>query len=184
MGKKVYFPAKARWAKLRPADRDIGKNLPEGSDTRLKIEAEQGHYLLNAYIDRDTKKAMIDLGIPNKGMVGQLFKEDDTGELWYKCKRPHFNPRLKNRDTGEMGVVNGAPVVYKTSHGGVTVVNNKPIFQEEDATLIEWDWEEDGLIGNDSDIIVKLDVWDGKIVTFEGIIVVNHVKYEAQGGGF
>lgn len=183
MGKKVYFAAKARWAKLRPENRDMGENLQEGSDTRLKIEAEQGHYLLNAYIDRNTKKEMIELGVPNKGMVGQLFKEDDNGDLWYKCKRPHFNPRLDNRETGGKGVVYGPPVIYKPTHGTVSLVNNKPVL-EQGATLVKWDWEEDGLIGNDSDIIVKLDVWENKIVTFEGVLVVNQVKFEPEQSEF
>jgi hypothetical protein len=43
-----------------------------------------------------------------------------------------------------------------------------------------WDWEEDGLVGNGSKAIVKLDVWEGKITTLEKVAIVDHVVYESN----
>lgn len=169
MAKKVYVPCKLFWAKLKPENRDMGKNLPEGSDQRNKIEAEQGHYLVNCVIDRETKAQMIKDGIPNKGMQGQLFKEESDGTMFYKAKRPHFNPRMKDQVTNESGIEMGPPKVVK---------------EAEDGELVLWDWETDGLIGNGTDAIVKFDVWDGKIITLEAIKIINHVPYEATGEKF
>ena len=40
--------------------------------------------------------------------------------------------------------------------------------------------ETDGLIGNGSKSIVKLDVWEGKITQLEKVCVVEHVVYESN----
>ena len=83
---------------------------------------------------------------------------------YYKATRPHFNPKFVNQETGEQGVLVGPPAMFKRSG--------------ED--YVAWDWEEDGLIGNGSKVIVKLDVWDGKITTLEKVAVVDHVVYESK----
>lgn len=160
MGKKVYFNAKLKWSKVREEDRDMGTNLPEG-DQKTKIEGDQGHYIVQAYITADTKKEMVAKGVPTKGMVGQLFKEEDDGSLWYKCVRKHFNNKFVNKDTGEQGVVMGPPEVCRVIDG----------------EKVDWDFEVDGLLGNDTEATIKLDVWDGKIVTLEAIRVDSHVEF-------
>jgi len=161
----VDFEGTVSYAKVFEQNRDMGTNLPEGSDARNKIEAEQGHYVANVFITKETKKAMIAAGVPNKGMVGQLFKEDDDGNLFYKCKRPHFNPRLK---VAEGGMVMGAPKVVYTNDEGENAV---------------WDFETDGFIGNESLVKVRLDVWEGKIVTLHAIKVLELVEFEGSEGG-
>ena len=147
----VDFEGTAKFAKVFEHNRDMGENLMDG-DQKNKIIAEQGHYLLTVEITPETKKQMIAAGVPDKGMVGQLFKEDDEGNLSYKCKRPHFNPRL-NRGEGE---VMGAPVVMDGENEG---------------------WDEEVLIGNGSKLKVRLDVWDGKIVTLHAVKVLELVEY-------
>jgi hypothetical protein len=114
--------------------------------------AEQGHYVLTVDITPETKAKMIADGVPDKGMVGQLFKQDDQGNLSYKCKRPHFNPRL-NKGEGE---VMGAPVVM-------------------DAASDLWD--ESVVIGKDSKLKIRLDVWDDKIVTLQAVRVLELQEY-------
>lgn len=159
--KKVYVPCTLQWAKLREEDRDLGKNLQDG-DQKRKIEADQGHYLVNCYITPLAKGQMIKDGIPNKGMQGMLFKTDVDGNEFYKAKRPHFNGKLYNQETGEPGVFMGPPkIVVEDAEG-----NNRV-----------WDWEVDGLLGNGTKAIVKFDVWDGKIITLEAVKVVEHVEY-------
>jgi len=147
----VDFEGTAKFAKVFEHNRDMGENLMDG-DQKGKILAEQGHYILTVEITPETKMQMEAEGVPSKGMVGQLFKEDDEGNLSYKCKRPHFNPRL-NRGEGE---VMGAPVVM-------------------DADNEEWD--DSVMIGNGSKLKVRLDVWDGKIVTLHAVKVQELVEF-------
>ena len=168
MGKKVYVECELEWTKLREEDRDMGPR--DGSDMANNFDAKQGIYVVNCVIDEATKSKMVADGIPNKGLQAQLFKTSKEGKDFYKATRPHFNPKFRNQETGEQGVVTGAPAVLKMVDGEYT----------------NWDWEEDGLIGNGSKATVKFDVWDGKITTMEKVLVTDHLKYEADNdeGGF
>jgi hypothetical protein len=166
MAKKVYVDCVLEWAKLNENNRDMGKH--DGSDVANKLDEIQGQYVVNCVIDQSTKSEMVAKGIPNKGMQAQLFKETNDGRMYYKAKRPHFNPKLTDQQTGQPGVVMGAPKIYK----------------QVDGSLVEWDWDEDGLIGNGTTATVKFDVWDGKIVTLEAIKILDHVKYEVQEAAF
>ena len=168
MGKKVYVECELEWTKLREEDRDMGPR--DGSDMANNFDAKQGVYVVNCVIDDATKNKMVADGIPNKGLQAQLFKTSKEGKAFYKATRPHFNPKFKNQETGEQGVVTGAPAVLKMVDG----------------EYINWDWDADGLIGNGSKATVKFDVWDGKITTMEKVLVTDHLKYEANNeeGGF
>jgi hypothetical protein len=147
----VDFEGTAKFTKVFESNRDMGENLQDG-DLKNKIVAEQGHYVLTVDITPETKAKMIADGVPTKGLVGQLFKQDDQGNLSYKCKRPHFNPRL-NKGEGE---VMGAPVVM-------------------DAASDLWD--ESVVIGKDSKLKIRLDVWDDKIVTLQAVRVLELQEY-------
>ena len=151
----VDFEGTAKFARVFEHNRDMGDNLDDG-DQKTKIQNEQGHYVLNVYITPETKKKMIADGVPNKGMVGQLFKEDNEGNLFYKAKRPHFNPRIQG------GKEMGPPVVM-------------------DADSVEWD--DQVLIGNGSKLKVRLDVWDGKISTLHAVKVLELTEYVPDSEG-
>ena len=168
MGKKVYVECELEWTKLREEDRDMGPR--DGSDMANNFDAKQGIYVVNCVIDDETKNKMVADGIPNKGLQAQLFKTSKEGKSFYKATRPHFNPKFRNQETGEQGVVTGAPAVLKMVDG----------------EYVNWDWDADGLIGNGSKATVKFDVWDGKITTMEKVLVTEHLKYEANSdeGGF
>ena len=168
MGKKVYVECELEWTKLREEDRDMGPR--DGSDMANNFDAKQGIYVVNCVIDDAAKNKMVADGIPNKGLQAQLFKVSKEGKAFYKATRPHFNPKFRNQETGEQGVVMGAPAVLK----------------QVDGEYINWDWSSDGLIGNGSKATVKFDVWDGKITTMEKVLVTDHLKYEANNeeGGF
>ena len=168
MGKKVYVNCELEWTKLREEDRDMGPR--DGSDMANNFDAKQGIYVVNCVIDDETKNKMVADGIPNKGLQAQLFKTSKEGKGFYKATRPHFNPKFRNQETGEQGVVTGAPAVLKMVDG----------------EYVNWDWDADGLIGNGSKATVKFDVWDGKITTMEKVLVTDHLKYEANNdeGGF
>ena len=112
MGKKVYVECPVNWAKLREEDRDMGKNMQEGSDARNKIDEVQGRYTVQLMLDKDTKKKMVSDGVPNKGMQAQLFKEDQEGTEYFSARRGHFNPKFKDQNTGEMGVVMGLSLIH------------------------------------------------------------------------
>jgi len=162
MGKTVVVECEVEWAKLREEDRDMGPK--DGSEMAINMEAKQGVYVINLMLTEDIKKRMIADGVPNKGLQAQLFKTDKEGRMYYKATRPHFNPKFRNQETGEQGVVIGAPAMFKK------VGENH----------VPWNWETDGLIGNGSKVIAKLDVWDGKITQLEKISVVDHVVFEAS----
>ena len=165
MGKKVYVECELEWTKLREEDRDMGPN--DGSDMANNFNAKQGIYVVNCIIDDEAKKKMVSEGIPNKGLQAQLFKTNKEGKDFYKATRPHFNPKFLNQETGEQGVVMGAPDMLKLVDG----------------EYLPWSWDEDGLIGNGSKATVKFDVWDGKITTMEKVCVTEHLVYEANDGG-
>ena len=162
MGKTVVVECEIEWAKLREEDRDMGPN--DGSDMAINMQAKQGVYVANLMLTEETKQKMIADGVPNKSLQAQLFKTDKEGRMYYKATRPHFNPKFKNLETGEQGVVVGPPAMFKK------VGENH----------VPWDWETDGLIGNGSKVIVKLDVWEGKITQLEKVSVVEHVVYESN----
>ncbi len=163
MGKTVVVECEIEWAKLREEDRDMGPN--DGSDMALNMQAKQGVYVVNLMLDEDTKDKMISDGVPNKGLQAQLFKTNKEGRMFYKATRPHFNPKFKNRQTGEQGVVVGPPAMFKK-------------VGKDDH--VAWDWEKDGVLGNGTKVIAKLDVWDGKITQLEKISVVDHVVFEPE----
>jgi len=167
----VYIEGTAQYARVFEGDQDLGKNLPEGSDQRNKLESIKGQYVINLFVTKEAKKKAIADGIPNKGMTAQLWKEDAEGNLYYKCTRKHFNPKFTDKTTGEQGVVMGPPVIVKDTPEGV-----KP-----------WDKDTDGLIGNGSTVVVKFNVWEDKIAEMMAIKVVEHVPYEPASlneGGF
>ena len=165
----VDFEGTVSWYKGFETNRDMGENLEEGSDTRNKIEAEQGHYVCNVYITPEVKKQMIADGVPNSGMVGQLFKEDADGNLFYKCKRPHFNTKVNQ---GE-GKVFGPPVTVDAD--GETW---DTAIYDEDKKLVSGT-----PIGNGSKVKIRLDVWEKKIVTWHATKVLDLVEYEADETG-
>lgn len=165
MGKKVYVECELEWTKLRPEDRDMGPR--DGSDMAKNMEAKDGVYVVNCLINEEQKKKMVADGIPNKGLQAQLFKTNKEGRGFYKATRPHVNPKFRNKDTGEMGVVTGPPEMLK----------------QVDGEYIKWDWDTDGLVGNGSKATVKFDVWDGKITTMEKVLINELVTYEANGEG-
>lgn len=155
---KIKLVGTAMWARLREQDRDMGLgNTPP--HIKEKIEKAGGKYLMNLMFDDSVqRKDLIKAGIPHTGMLGQLIKEDDEGNLFYKCTRDHR--RIGSRDGKEH--IFGPPKVLK-----------------DDDT--DWDWEVDGLIGNGSRVEVVINRWDGDsitLVSMESVKVLDHVPYE------
>ena len=165
MAKKVYFKGKAHY--IRPYYRDTGENLDDDSDIKQKLMKTDGIYstMVELPFDNrdDAEEHLNSLGIPTNGLFGNLLKRIDVdGEkkIVYKVVRPHMVHAFEEPLMGPPNVV--------------------------DADGKEWDKEV--LIGNGSDITVKLDVWKGTKatkITWEGIRVDELVPYEApEGVGF
>lgn len=164
--KIVYLKGKARY--IRPYFCDTGENLPDG-DLKAKLQRTEGQYntmVVLPFTNRDEAEEHLNsLGIPTDGMMGNLLKrnklEDGTVEVVYKITRPHMEPSFKEDP------IMGPPKVV-------------------DADGNEWDPEV--LIGNGSDITVKLNVWIGtkaKKVRWDGIRVDTLVEYtKPEGEGF
>jgi len=166
MSNKVYLKGKARY--IRPYHLDVGANLEDGSDIKEKIMKSDGIYstmVALPFDNRDDAEEHLNgLGIPTEGMMGNLLKriknDDGTVDIVYKIVRPHMEHNFEDPLMGPPKVVD--------SEGDT--------------------WDEDTLIGNGSDITVKLDVWLGtkaKKIRWEGVRIDNLVEYEAtDGGGF
>ena len=154
--KYVYMTGKASYARLREDNRDMGENLPDG-DQKRNIEAVQGKYVMNLFVDRETKLQGIKDGLPKTGMSGQLWKEDDEGNIFYKCTRQHFNPKFVNEEKGQDGILGAPKVVIKTENGLEPYTGN---------------------IGNDSIVTVKLSVWNESKVELQAVRIDELVEWE------
>ena len=150
---KIKLTGTAMYARLREDNKDTGNaNTPD--NIRAKLQEVGGVYLMNLYFDDSVKrKDLIAAGVPHKGMLGQLIKEDNEGNLFYKCKRNH----------------------QRVSKDGKTFVFGPPkvTYQGEDFT---------DNIGNGSIVEVTLDRWDGNSVTLvsmEEVNIIDLIPYEA-----
>lgn len=161
---KVFIPAKAFYC--RPFYRDMAENLPEDDGQRLKIESTGGIYQSEFILPFDNRDDAIEYldskGVPVDNMMAQLVKKHEHPELGkiitYKVKRPH---QITKAD-GDV-VEFGPPEVVGLGDDGE-----------------KFDWEPDILIGNESDVTIKLNVWVGtkkKDVRWDGLAVRNLVEY-------
>ena len=150
---KIKLTGTAMFARLREDNKDTG-NASTPDNIRAKLQEVGGVYLMNLYFDDSVKrKDLIAAGVPHKGMLGQLIKEDNEGNLFYKCKRNH----------------------QRLSKDGKTFVFGPPkvTYQGEDFT---------DNIGNGSIVEVTLDRWDGNSVTLvsmEEVNIIDLIPYEA-----
>lgn len=162
----IYLKGTARWARLKEDNRDLGsEQTPD--DIQRKIDEVQGWYLMDlVFPEGTTRKEVAGMGIPTTGMIGQLLKEDDDGTLYYKCKRAHYNPNAVDKETGEKGIVFGPPRVLHSDNA------------------TDWNWESDGLIGNGSEVTVKINKWEGDKATRVSMDAVRVDKLEPYGEGF
>ncbi len=149
-----YIQGKALF--MRPFFRDMGENLPEGSDHRLKIESSEGVYnglIVLPFNNRDDASGYLEeQGIPVDGLFANLIKRDKEHGILYKVTRKHM---MKEFDEPYMG----PPQVVDA--------NAQP-------------WDKNVLIGNGSDVTVKLNVWIGRKkreIRWEGMRVDNLVEY-------
>lgn len=156
---KIKLTGTAMFARLQESDRDKGNsNTPE--HIQQKIDAVGGKYVMNLFFDDSVKrKDLIKAGVPHTGMLGQLIKEDDEGNLFYKCQRNHKRIAQDGKE-----YIFGPPKVT-------------------DADGNDWDFSDggNGLIGNGSLVEVTLNRWDGNSVTLismEEVKVLDHVRYE------
>lgn len=163
--KNIYIKGKARY--LRPYFRDTGENLDEGSDIKAKLDRTDGIYstMVKLPFDNrdDAEEYLNELGVPTDGMMGNLLKriknDDGSVDIVYKVTRPHMEPSFEDSYMGPPKVIN--------SEGGK--------------------WDEEVLIGNDSDITVKVNVWKGSKATkvrWEALRVDELVEYTPEGEAF
>lgn len=160
MGKKVFIKGKTLY--IRPFYRDTGDNLPDDSEIKAKLQKTDGVYnteIVLPFDNRDDAEEFLNSkGIPTDGMLGNLLKRRTDAEgnkvITYKIARPHMEPNFDDPYLGPPEVIDS---------------DNNP-------------WNRDVLIGNGSDVTVKLDVWEGKKakkIRWEGLRVDNLVEYEA-----
>jgi len=161
MGKKVFIKGKTLYA--RPFHRDTGENLDDDSEIKQKLQKTDGVYnteIVLPFDNRDDAEEYLNgKGIPTDGMMGNLLKRrtdaDGNKIVVYKITRPHLEPNFEDPVLGPPEVID--------SEGDP--------------------WNEEVLIGNGSEVTVKLDVWIGtkaKKIRWEGMRVDELVSYELQ----
>lgn len=169
--KTVYLKGKSHYA--RPYFRDMGETANE--DHQAKILRTDGQYNMEfLLVDPDTGDVFTskddasdylkDKGVPVENLFGNFIKRDpETKEVRYKVTRPHMEPNMpKEKGSDERGFVFGPPKVVDAD--GKT-------------------WNEETLIGNGSDITVKINVWRGDKATkirWDGVRVDSLVEYEPE----
>jgi len=162
MGYKVDFECKLRWAQnlIEPFMGDDGTP----ADKLEKIKASQGWYEVVLVMDDQTKEFLLDKGATQKGLHGHNWGTTPEGDITWRVRRPHVNPKLKDE--------NGDPLFYGAP---------KVYIDNGDGTKREYNLEEDGLIGNDSEAKVRMDFYtkNGKsIYTLEAVKLTGLVVYE------
>lgn len=171
MNKTVYLTGKTRYC--RPYHLDTGENLQEGSDIRRKIEETRGIYTSDILLPYSTKDDAEDFlrseGVPMDGMMGNLLKRDpETKDIYYRVKRPNWSANMVDKETGEKGYFWGPPKVVDGTDESV-----KP-FPE---------WDSEVLIGNGSDAVWRINVWEGHTSTkvrWDGLAIKNLVEFVAE----
>lgn len=169
MNKTIYLKGKANY--MRPFHRDMGESATP--DHQEKILRTDGEYnmtfkLVNpetneVFTSRDDAVDYLESkGVPTENMFGNYVKRNpETKEVLYKVKRPHMEPNMPvEKDSDELGFVFGHPKVVNAE--------KEP-------------WDEETLIGNDSDLTVKINVWRGEKVTkirWDGVRIDELVPYE------
>lgn len=156
------------WARLKEGNRDMGPG--DDSDVGRRLTEIQGQYTIDMVVTDGVKAKMIKDGIPEVVLGYDKFKawegDSEDGDWVYKAKRPHFEPKFKNEETGEMGIEMGPPNVvdYNATKEAGEVV---PF---------------DGLIGNKSKGKVKLSIYKGRstIVKLQSVGVTDLVEYESD----
>ena len=150
---KIKLTGTAMYARLREDNKDTG-NAGTPDNIKAKLMEVGGVYLMNLFFDDSVKrKDLIAAGVPHKGMLGQLIKEDDDGNLYYKCKRNH----------------------QRVTKDGKTMVFGPPKVVDKDGN----DFTDN--VGNGSIVEVTLDRWDGNnvtLVSMEEVKVLELVPYE------
>jgi len=191
--KNIYLKGKANF--MRPYFRDEG-NDKTPPDMLKKFQRTEGQYntefLLvnpkNGYVFTSRDDALDYLSsvdVPIDNMMANLVKRNpETKEVRYKVTRPHMEPNMpKEKGSDEMGFVFGPPKVV----GVLKDENGNVVYDEYGKPKVE-EWDEEVLIGNGSDITVKINVWRGNKATkirWDGVRIDNLVPYEPEDeGGF
>lgn len=140
---------------------EYARIFPENIDNHEMHEKTQGQFNVNFYPENEAEvEKYYAAGAPKQSMGYPTFKngsEYGTGQ-YTKLKRPNVHPKFDNWVS--------APLVFDFRNGESTK---------------QWNFEEDGEIGNGSKAIVKVSVYgEGStaIRTLERVAILELVPYE------
>lgn len=154
--KQYVFKGKAMWARVFEENRDMFE-WDDSTGAFDKPSTCDGTYSISLVVDDDTYKDIKRSG----SMAAKFAKLDDDGNDVVRFKRMH----TKRGKGGK---------VLEFSSGAPSVV---------DGSGNKWTMEDNGEIGNGSDVEVTVTVYDTSYspgTTLEEIKVVNHVEVKAK----
>lgn len=149
----------------------FAKVFPENMDKGDFHIKKGGAYITNFYYknEEDTQK-LKDAGVPEEQLGWATFREDEEGPgigVYTKLKRNHKGGFIT--DDGE-DIFGGPPKIYDWTDG---------------PSAKEWSYEEDGELGNGTEVVVIVQFWqtkNGKGLRLDQIAVVDHVVWDKEGG--
>jgi len=170
--KTVYVTIKAvlEYAKVFPENRDMPDNATHAGIKKM-LKAADGQYSVNVYPTDEAELNKAFGPLEHEMYGGHARLKEGNSEFgvgkFFALKRKHSD--IKETVKGEVNF-GGAPEVV---HWG------------EDNKNTPWSFEDDGLLGNGTEAIVKFSVYgtgDSQSVRLEKIGIVNHVAYEQADG--
>ena len=172
--KTTYVTARgfAEYAKVFPENRDLAEKSTHPGVKKM-LKQSDGQYSINFYPADETemKKCFGPLAHELYGGGERLKEGADYGTgKFFNLKRKHSDIRTTAKGDVDFG-------------GRVEVVH----FADDDNKGNAWSFEDDGLIGNGSEVLVKFSVYgEGttQSVRLEKVGVINHVPYQAGGDRF
>ena len=142
------------------------KVFPENMDNGEFHVKKGGAYVCNFYYkNQEDVDAMIKAGVPTEQLGWPTFREDADGPgigVYTKLKRNHKGGFVN--DAG-VDIFGGPPKVYDWTDGPSAKM---------------WSHDDDGALGNGSEVMVVIDFWttkNGKGLRLDQIAVVDAVEY-------
>lgn len=165
--KFYYLECPIKWVKVFEEDRDYGT-----PGTRVDFTERQGRYSVVAVLTEEKKKDMLKFGFLETKLGHQMFKIDKDGDLIHTFHRDHYNPK--------QDWTKGAPEVFDlTKAEEAAKLNDTSVKQEK----VQWDKKVDGLIGNGTVAILKIELYDPEGIALEqleSVAIKELVSYESN----
>ena len=172
--KYVNVTGYAEYAKVFPENRDM-PGMTDHPGVNKMLKQHDGQYSMNFYPENEDEMKKLFGPLSEKMYGGGDRLKEGNPELglgkFISLKRKHKD--IKQKANGEEIDLGGTPQI---------------VHWDEDSKGKQWSYENDGLIGNGSKVIVKFTVYgegETQSVRLEKVGIIDHVPFEmAEGDRF